>query len=306
MRGGFLCPECRLVLPAIHPLFVWFFRGESVACPKCKKVLPSLWDLALDTVREDWTYQGVFQLSGAKQTYARAPLKADRVISIDLKRWRIPRNAEILKLTLNALGPSEGPITVPLRWEGNQLDPRPHILNVYGATYGRKPIAGSELMVAISWIAPGPDEVSVHHLAEATKQFEARRYNGVVIPANIAVEAALARALTDWVGVFCTKGEIGEFFTRGATYAHQLKVLAPIAADTMRLSRLDPTIRGHLAQLRKYRNELGHAGTTTSPALGKDRAGQLLTAAIFGYHYARYLHTGVARLRRRRKAVGES
>jgi hypothetical protein len=127
------------------------------------------------------------------------------------------------------------------------------------------------------------------------------RYPSVIIPANVAVEVALGRALREWVEVFCTEKEIGEFFTKGATYAHQLKVLSSVAADTLRINRLDPEIRSRLDLVRNYRNDFGHRGASDRPPITKDKAGELLTAAIFGYHYARYLQTAVKRLRRRRR-----
>jgi hypothetical protein len=290
-----------LVLPAIAPAFVSFFRGQEMSCPKCKSTLPSLWEMALRTVREDWTCSQVFQLAGARQTYARALLKPDRVIQLQLARWRIPKTAEILQLKFNALGPAEGPSVLPLQWEPT-FEPRPrNTIFIYGATYGRTPTGRAELMLSISWVAPGPDAVSIHHLADAAKQFEARRYPSLVIPANVAVEAALGRALREWIQVFCTDKEIGDFFTKGATYAHQLKVMASVAADTLRMKRLDSEIRARLDLLRGYRNDFGHRGASERPPITKEKAGEFLTAAIFGYHYARYLHAAVKRLRRRRR-----
>lgn len=304
-RGGFVCPECRLVLPAIHDAFVTFFRGVALSCPECRKTLPSLWDLAIQTVEEDWTFMSVFQLAGARQTYGRARLKPDRTITINFGRWRIPKTAEILHVKYSGLGPAEGPMMLPLRFEPNASRPEPHRLLVYGATYGRRPGGPAQVMVSVSWVRPGPDEVSVHHLAAAVKQYADGRYDGVIIPANIAVEAVLGRALEDWVTAFCSKDDLGDFLTRGATYAHQLKVLSSIAADTLRVPRLDTAIRRRLDKLRSYRNDMGHRGKTgVHPkrlSLSKAAAGEFVTAAIFGYHYARYLHVAVRRLRRRRR-----
>jgi hypothetical protein len=38
-------------------------------------------------------------------------------------------------------------------------------------------------------------EISYHHLADAGRRFAAKRYRAMIIPANIAVEAALTPAL---------------------------------------------------------------------------------------------------------------
>jgi hypothetical protein len=117
------------------------------------------------------------------------------------------------------------------------------------------------------------------------------------------VEAALGQALREWVEIFCTAKEIGDFFTKGATYAHQLKVMSSVAADTLRINRLDGEIRARLDLLRGYRNDFGHRGATERPTVTKDKAGELLAAAIFGYHYARYLHAAVRRLGHRRRGA---
>jgi len=301
MRGGFVCPECRVVLPAVAPNFVLFFRGLELSCPRCKKTLPSLWNMALETVREDWTCSQVFQLAGARQTHGRAKLTPDRMIALPLARWKVPKEAEVVQIRFTAVGPSEGPMINPLLSEP-RFHPSPkNTIFIYGATYGRKPIGRAELMLSIAWIAPGADEVSVHHLADAVKQFEARRYSSVVIPANVAVEAALGLALREWVEVFCSKTQVDDFLASGATYSHQLKVLSSVAADTLRIKRLNSEVRDRLVALRGYRNDFGHRGATDKAPITRDKAGEFLTAAIFGYHYARYLHVAVKRLRRRRR-----
>jgi hypothetical protein len=76
--------------------------------------------------------------------------------------------------------------------------------------------------------------------------------------------------------------------------------MSSVAADTLQVDRLDGEIRARLDLLRGYRNDLGHRGSSDRPPITKDKAGEFLAAAIFGYHYARYLHAAVKRLRRRR------
>jgi hypothetical protein len=121
------------------------------------------------------------------------------------------------------------------------------------------------------------------------------------------VEVALGRALRDWAAIYCSNTELRDFFKDAATYSHQLNVLSSIAADTVRAARLDKTIRGQLNRLRHYRNDLGHQGrsgvTDGRPKLTKELAGELLTAAIFGYHYARYLHGLVVRALQRKRRL---
>jgi hypothetical protein len=263
-------------------------------CPKCKKTLPPLWDLALGTLRDDWSFQSVYQMAGAKQTYASAWVKADGVVQLNLNRWGVPKNAEILREHYTSVGQGENHIR-PLRFEPDTNIPK-HLRLIYGATYGRKGPPRLRLLVSLSWVVPGRDEVSTHLLVDAVKQYAGGRYDALTVPANVAVEAALVPVVKDWVTVFSKDwGSIARQYS-------QISVLSLIAADTLRVPRLAPAVLRLLDDLRDRRNSMGHTGTppANKPTLTATTAGELLTAAIFGYHYARFLREAIARLRRRK------
>ncbi len=295
IRGGLSCPACFVILPAVYPFFEAYFRSHDVDCPGCKKQLPPLWDLALRTLQRDWSGASVFQLAGAKQTFASSWLKPDKVVQLNLNRWGIHKKAEILKEHYTTVGPEEGPFVVPLRYEPSTNVPQ-HLRLLYGATHGHKAPPRIKLLVSISWIVPGQTEVSVHHLVDAVRRSVGGRYDALTVPANVAVEAALTPVLRDWVTVFSNN------WTGIAGRAAQMSVVSVIAADTLRVPRLDPKIGRLLDDLRNRRNEMGHSGRPDPkrPSLNATSAGELLTAAIFGFHYARFLRTAVSRLRRRR------
>jgi hypothetical protein len=296
MRGGFVCPSCHVVLPAIYPVFEAYFRSQDITCPRCEGTLPPLWDLAMETVREDWTFMRVYQLAGANQTHFSAWLKADTVVQLNFNRWGIPKKAEILKEYYSPIGPADGHFIVPLRFDRSNNVPR-HLRLIYGATYGRKTEPRCKLMVGVSWIVPGQDEVSTHHLVDAVKHYAGGRYDALTVPANVAVEAALTPVIRDWVTTF------SEQWKTIARQPVQTSVLSLIAADTLRVPRLNTAIRGILDDLRDRRNSMGHAGKAGAHQrpLTATTAGELLTAAIFGFHYARFLRAAVSRLRRRRQ-----
>jgi hypothetical protein len=255
-----------------------------------------LWDLALETLRNDWTFMGAYQLAGAKHTFATAWLKSDRMVQLNLNRWKVPKEAEILQEHYSTVGPADGPPVVPLRWEPNTNMPR-HLRMIYGATYGRKAPPKIHLNISLSWIAPGPDEVSIHQLADAVNQYAGGRYDALTVPANVAVEAALVPVIRDWGTAFCPAKD---WKIIGSRYA-QSTVLALVAADTLRMPRLEAGIVKLLDDLRDRRNSMGHTGKPPpNKALSKAHAGELLAAAIFGCHYARFLGTAVTRLRRRK------
>jgi hypothetical protein len=122
-------------------------------------------------------------------------------------------------------------------------------------------------------------------LVDAVKQHAGGRYNAMTVPANVPVEAALAPVIRDWVTAFDRNWKtIG----RQASRANPLSL---IVADTLRVPRLDAKIRILLDHLRDQRNSVGHSGKPdlNQPPLNVTTAGELLTAAIFGFHYARFL-----------------
>lgn len=295
MRGGFLCPSCHAVLPAIHPAFVAYFRGQTILCPRCKKPLPPLWDLALTTLQRDWTFQLVYQLAGATQTYSSSWVKADKTVHVNLDRHGLHKKAEILLERYQAIGEGDHPILYPIRWEPSSNVP-PHTRLIYGATWGRKTPTKLKLNISLTWIAPGREEISTHHLVDAVKQYAGGRYDAMTVPANVAAEAALTPVIRDWVTAF------DKDWKTIARQASQVNLLSLIVADTLRVPRLDVKIRGLLENLRNQRNSMGHSGRPdpNQPPLDATTAGELLTAAIFGFHYARFLRSAVGRLRRRR------
>lgn len=295
MQGGFICPSCRTVLPAISRAFEAFFRSHAILCPRCKKALPSLWDLALETLREDWTFTHVYQLAGAKQTFASAWLKPDRVVQLNLNRWGIHKKAEILNEHYTPIGPPEGPPVFALPFKPSTNVPQ-HLRLLYGATYGHQGRPRTKLLVSITWIVPGQTEVSIHHLVDAVRQYAGGRYDALTVPANVAVEAALTPAIREWVTAYAKD------WKSIAGRSAQMSVVSVIAADTLRVPRLDANIVRLLDDLRHRRNDMGHAGQPdpNKQPLNAESAGALLTAAIFGFHYARFLRKAVSRLRRRR------
>lgn len=295
MRGGFVCPSCRAVLPTIHPAFVAFFRGQTLICPRCKKALPPLWDLALMSLQEDFTFQRVYQLAGAKQTYDSAWVKADKNVYLNLDRHGVHKQAEILAEKYQSIGEGDLPFILPLRWEPSSNVP-PHGRFIYGATWGRKTPPRLKLHISLTWIVPGREEISTHHLVDAVKQYAGRRYDAMTVPANVAAEAALAPVIRDWVTAFDPD------WKTIARNAVQVNLLSLVVADTLRVPRLDAKIRKLLDELRGRRNSMGHAGKPDAHqrTLNATTAGELLTSAIFGFHYARFLGAAVGRLRRRR------
>lgn len=293
---GIPCPECGCVNAPDHSLFVSYFEAGAVTCVGCQKPF-DLWAHASEELKNWPRSWSAFHLLGAVVTRQTVALEPDRNNEVTIRA--VPEGAEILRVSMNVMGPSEGPPVFPALYIPGHtltLDPFPRRFFLYGMTHGRTTLPGSTVWVHVTWIHPD-EELPVHHLADAAKQFAAGRYKGMIIPANVAVEAALTPAVTAWVRTYCSRDETDEFLgPRGATYAHQLKVLSKIAARTLDLKPLPERIRTLLNHLRQYRNDLGHRGILDRPERPEPdlaKATEFLTAAVFGYHYARYLHSRV-------------
>jgi hypothetical protein len=271
-----------------------YFRGEGVACA-CGA---NWFDVLCENAREwpqRWT---VTEIMGGLSTVKDLDLAAGTTITLSLDEIGVPRGAEIFDVNIMLDGTrAEGLPYVPALMVGNNIhfDPFPRPLTLHGV-----PAKGTGTMIArvgIRYVPPGDDEVPRSHLCEAARHFVGERFNGIVIPANIAVEASLGRALTEWLEGIRSVKDVDAFLSDGATYSHQLKVMAPLAARDLRVNELPGAIRNGLDDLRKYRNDIAHRGhpyRESRPPLDKDSAARLLVSALFGYHYTRHLREAVA------------
>lgn len=296
---GISCPECFGVNAPEHSLFVGYFENGASRCNRCEKTF-DLWTRTIDQLKSWPTSWVAFHLLGAIVTRFTFTLEPDRNVEVNLTT--IPENAEILKVSVMPMPMKELSAGVPLMpalslQNEMRLDPFPRRFYLYGKSHGRADLTPSQVWLAVTWIDPDDQELSVHHLADAARQFAAGRYKGMIIPANVAVEAALTPAVNKWIRGHCSREETDDFLgPRGATCAHQLKVLTKIAARELAIKPMPESVRTLLNELRQYRNDLSHRGVLDNPkrpSPDQGKAGDFLAAAIFGYHYARYLSDGV-------------
>jgi hypothetical protein len=147
--------------------------------------------------------------------------------------------------------------------------------------------------VAATWFERSTDDTTTRHLVEAARHYEAGRFDALVVPANIAVEAAVTATVSKAIaGSFANKERTKDFLSKGATYSYQLDVLLRMVAFMCQA----PTIPSHILQplheLRRLRNEVGHGGVARN-SVPKSEAAEMLTAAIFGVRYAETLWSKV-------------
>ena len=143
------------------------------------------------------------------------------------------------------------------------------------------------MAVFVTWFSRAEDEQVGVHLVEAARRYNDERFDALIVPANIAAEVAVGRALSKVLRPFGSVEHVGRFLQDGATYSHQLNVLLNVAASVVGVARLPDTIRGLLNRLRKLRNDVAHEGGCA--AQSRKDAAEHLAAAIFGVHYAKLL-----------------
>ena len=291
---GIPCPKCRSVNWPHHGLFVSHFESGSSRCRRCEEPF-DLWQEALYSLKNWPVSWFAFRLLGAVINRFEVELEANKTVPVEFTE--IPEGAEIVNVKVMTLGPHDGPAVLPALPLNGEIhwDPFPRHLRLYGMAHGNATPA-SKVWIAVTWIPP-EHELSVHHLVAAAKQFVAGRFSALIIPANVAVEAALTPAMDQWIRTYCDPDETREFLSlKGATFVHQLKVLTKVGARALGIQEIPSPVLIHLTKLLQYRNDLGHKGTLSHPKRkppDRDRAADFLVAATFGYHYARYFQDAV-------------
>ncbi|GMV12827.1 MAG: hypothetical protein AMXMBFR56_10510 [Polyangiaceae bacterium] len=283
-----VCPECHRVAANGHDVFVRYFQGYAPVCG-CGQEF-DWWSTLLTQVTEHFMLRGAFEAIGASTSVFEIEVKADTNVELDFRKFGVPDGARIL--WLNYTGHGEGPS--PIEFHTNTPHVRPYELKrfIYGAGWGRLPAVG-RVGVAVTWIKTEEDEAAVSHLVSAAVSYSDADYRSMVLAANIAAETSITRAVAAAVGRYANKDTTRAFLADAATYSHQLKVLLPMIADLFSAPQLPKHIRQRLDALRRLRNEIAHEGKEKRGPITQADAGNGLTAAIFGEHYGRLLHSVV-------------
>jgi hypothetical protein len=267
-----------------------------VSCPGCAKPIDA-WGAIYKATNENFMLTGAFNAIGARTTIFMENLKPGVTTRIDFTERGVPKTAIILNTNYTPGGEEEGAV-LPLESHGNApiRDPVPSAIGLYGVPLGRAPPTECLVAVAVTWIDLAIEEVPVRHLVDAAKQYSAARYDGVIVPSNIAVESALALAAFEAMSGFCSKERAEDFLENACTYSHQLNVLVPMLLHFLRLPPITDDLRGRLNRLRRLRNDIVHEGRPDNP-IDRATAAELLCAAVFGYHFARNFLASIHRAR---------
>jgi hypothetical protein len=209
-----------------------------------------------------------------------------QTVEVDLSLYGVPADAQIVNMNLTANGRGAWPLMV----HGNDAIPGPSRTKFI--LYGR-PVADVSEAVApkvnvfATWFHHRSDDTVERHLVDAARAYEAGRFDGVIVPANVAAEASLGPVMTSFFARFASKEHVERMLTNGATYSDQTNVLLNVVSEVLGVPRLPDEIRGILNRLRKLRNKLAHEGAC--PPQGREDAAGFLAAALGLVRYSSVL-----------------
>ena len=276
---GTPCSECKAYsFPITNELFENYFQNRELICPKCDAKL-NLWDLLLRHF--DWevsTY--LYAIVGAKSTWAEIIMKPNEDFFLDLETIGITTESKILQIGYtpqeNGLMPLEVHTNVPIRHF------IPNKINLFGKPF-REPKEETRVLVTVDWVDNNDENVLWQNLIEAVEAFSIKKYQSVIIPANVAVESRLTPILSEYIEKIVSKKRVESFLTSGATYSHQVNVLLPLLATAENFPLMPDFLRGNLNSLRTFRNELAHKGKLEN--IDKSKVATLLCSATFALSY---------------------
>jgi hypothetical protein len=276
------CTACRLgVFISVAESSTRFFCGQPIHCPRCNAAIDLV--RALDhQLRDNFALIWAYGVLGAITSVHSFDLAPGGNAKIRFSDWGIPEHATVLSVNYMPMGegrcfPLEVHANTP-RWSA----PNPaHEFLVYG--FGPPGDTPARVNCSVMWFCPPDEDDGWDHLLEAFRSFASGRRERAIIPAHIAVESALAKAIAD--GLRQAKIPAGQDL---GAFARQSNILLPLLADRFKCPRLPGEVGGRLKRLRQLRNEIAHDGASSHPLEGAEVA-RLLTAATLGFHYGRFL-----------------
>lgn len=282
LQPSFLCVGCKNTCELPEDFIQKHFRGETVRCPKCNAGRGS-WDICVDLLKNGFMGMQFLPL-GARQTVFTTRLYLNTETRINLFQVGLPSNAVILDVITTSQGGLFG-----AEMTGNSRRQRQSggNLQLYGYktyTLASNTETEAKVVILVTWVESSSDDIAWLNLVSAYDYFVDRKFDAAIIPANVAVESRLFRYCQTILSSSASHGRTKEFLESKATYSYQLNILLPHFVKIAGRKPLDPRIVGHLNTLRQKRNEAAHEGRC-DPPLTKDIAAELLTAALFGFHY---------------------
>ncbi len=270
---------------------VAYFDKTPVTCSACKASV-DWWATVLREVRDNFMMNQAFGLVGARSTIFRITLRPGERTRYSLSDHGIPADARVLYVNY-----TPGGNLFPAELHGN-VATRRHARNEM--VLWPIPLTGlgeprpTDVDVMVSWVPHLQLDASWRNLVDAFEAYASGSYHLAVMPANVAVEAALSVFLFEYLNRYVAGDSVKRFLDEAATYSHQLNVVLPLIAALCRTPDLPNHIRGLLNRLRRLRNQIAHDGAL-DPSLSAADAAELLCAALFGFRYVGLVQSRLAR-----------
>lgn len=261
--------------------FADYFAGRTFSCRTCNAG-HSLWELGVAAMQLESQLFRASSLAfiGARSSSFFVPLGPDATVTVALPDFGIPASSRILYSVYTACGGE----MVPFEWRSNEPDrPRDrHTMSLYGRPIPteHKGALESGVSFMVQFIDHPPDEHGLSNLLTACERFLWDDFTGMVMPASVAVEDTVKRAIDSLLSAH------GLPAARDVSMESRLSVVLPLLGKLNGFPPLPQVIHDRLRNLRKQRNELAHEGRLKQP-LSLDDAAPLLCAAIFVYRYLR-------------------
>jgi hypothetical protein len=280
------CSVCRFILPPLNKAASIFFERGTVTCSNCNSEV-SLWQAALE---HSFSWSPVSL--GATRTSFLKEIETGRFHRVDLADYGAPVDARILSMNYTGQGGLEGGVTV-LEWHGNASHQRyiGTVVSLFGVPLGegKLPRVGT-VAISANWIHREESD-AWPYLVSAIESVATQDYSPALVFAQSAVEISLMPLIARRFERYASPKRVGEFTSGDLTYGHALNVVLPYMCGELGIRPLPDEIRGSLNKLRKRRNEIIHQGVK-SPAITEKEAMEGMTAAAFGFEYARYITSG--------------
>lgn len=276
------CTKCNAPIIVESNQIDNYFNNTPVICASCNTKL-DWWQTTQKAIRENFMLNQAFSVIGANSKIIEVVLKPDSRTCIKLLDHGIPSNARVLYVNYTPQGGGLFPLeihgNVPhRRILGEEIWLYPAVMNKEEAT------SETKVSVMITWVAHNEDEIELLSITDAFNAYSNNQFLDSIVPANVAVESALSKLLSNYIGRVVAKQRAEDFLTDAATYSSQLNVVLPLIVSMKELPTIPDSIRGLLNKLRGYRNQIAHNGTTKKELTKEDTA-DVLCAALFGLRY---------------------
>lgn len=258
-----------------------YFEKKPIACPSCNSAV-DWWATVVQEVRENFMMNQAFGPVGARSAIFRIILRPGERTQYKLSDYGIPTDAKVLYVNYTPEGklfPIELHGNVPTwRFSRNEVTvwPLPSGNDVETEV--------THVNVMVTWVPHSHLDESWANLVEAFEAYATGNFQSAIVPANVAVEAALSIFLFEYMSRYAGHDRVKRFLVDAATYSHQLNVVLPLVSALGSLPQLPGHIRGLLNRLRDFRNQMAHDGKLEGP-LAPNETAELLCAALFGFRY---------------------